>query len=390
MKSIHSNLARHFIVSCILFFLIIEPAFSFGKKIKVACLGNSVTYGYHLPHREIQSYPAQLQNLLGDNYLVKNFGHNGATLLKNGHNPYYKTPEFVEALEWRPDITIIHLGLNDTDPRDWPDYRGEFMADYSWLIDTLRKVNTAMKIYICMLTPIFSDHPRFKSGTRNWFWQIQKEIPQIAKANHITCIDLHKPLFDRPDLFPDNLHPTTEGATIIAKTVFQIITGDFGGFRLASIFEDHMVLQRDRVIPIYGVANVGEKVTLTFSKSRYTAKTGINGKWIIKLPPMHYGGPYSMVIQSNDNKIIIRDILIGDVWICSGQSNMDFPLKRAASGNSELSHMKNMKLLRLFHDKEIQETNDVAWDSLTLLKTNELKYFSGNWRTCIPGSVKDF
>ncbi len=67
--------------------------------IKVACIGNSVTYGYKINDRDSNSYPAQLQRLLGNKYEIKNFGHSGATLLKKGHNPYYKIKEFSDAIQ---------------------------------------------------------------------------------------------------------------------------------------------------------------------------------------------------------------------------------------------------------------------------------------------------
>src|SRR5687768_17289397 len=140
------------------------------SAIKVACIGNSVTFGFGQKYPHQTSYPAVLQNKLGLRYTVRNFGHSGATLLRQGHNPYFKTPEYKEVISYAPDIAVLDLGLNDTDPRNWPDYREEFAADYSWIIETLRKTNPNMQIFICRLTPVFADHPRFQSGTRDWFW----------------------------------------------------------------------------------------------------------------------------------------------------------------------------------------------------------------------------
>src|SRR5690606_9983655 len=120
-----------------------------NNKIKIACIGNSVTYGAGLKDPSTQSYPALLQQKMGADYDMRNFGRSGATLLRKGHNPYYKTKEFEEAVEFKPDVAVIHLGLNDTDPRNWNNYRNEFKGDYAWLIDTFRKVNPAVKIYIC-------------------------------------------------------------------------------------------------------------------------------------------------------------------------------------------------------------------------------------------------
>ena len=113
------------------FYFFYAEIFAQPSKIKVACIGNSVTYGYGLKDPATESYPAQLQNMLGGKYEVKNFGHSGATLLRKGHNPYFETKEFTGAINLIPDIAIIHLGLNDTDPRDWNNYSNDFRNDYS-------------------------------------------------------------------------------------------------------------------------------------------------------------------------------------------------------------------------------------------------------------------
>ena len=98
-------------------------AFAFmsqAQKIKVACVGNSVTYGYGIKNRETNCDPAQLQQMLGDAYEVENFGHSGATLLNKGYRPYTQQEAYQKALRFAGDYVIIHLGLNDTDPRAWP------------------------------------------------------------------------------------------------------------------------------------------------------------------------------------------------------------------------------------------------------------------------------
>lgn len=130
----------------------------------MACVGNSVTYGACLPERETQCYPARLQELLGNDYEVRNFGHSGATLLTKGHRPYVKQQVYSDALAYDADVVVIHLGLNDTDPRNWPDYRDYFVQDYVNLIGEFRRVNPDVEIYVCRMTPIFDSHPRFKSG----------------------------------------------------------------------------------------------------------------------------------------------------------------------------------------------------------------------------------
>jgi sialate O-acetylesterase len=102
--------------------------------------------------------------------------------------------------------------------------------------------------------------------------------------------------------------------------VFPSLTS-FSQVRLPQIIRDSMVLQRDAIITIWGWASPGEKVTVAFSGKRFSAAASAEGKWKMILPAMKAGGPYTMNI-SGKNKIVLKDILIGDVWFCSGQSNM--------------------------------------------------------------------
>jgi sialate O-acetylesterase len=359
-------------------------------RVKVACIGDSVTAGYLLTNAATESYPSQLQILMGEKYEVKNFGHSGATLLKKGSTPYFNTKECSDAIAYSPDIAIIHLGLNDTDPRNWPNYNEEFDADYAWLLDTLKKQNPAIKIYCCRLTPIFSEHPRFKSGTRDWYWQIQSHIPAIAKANHVGLIDLHEKLYPRPDLFPDALHPTKEGATILAETVYKNITQNYNALQLAAVFTDNMVLQRKQPIQIYGTANGGDAITVTFNRQKKNALADQYGKWKIIFPAMTKGGPYEMSVQSKETTIVLKNILIGDVWFCSGQSNMAFQLQNSENGKAEIKKAVANSTIRLFNAKAIRDTDETAWDAATLVKTNQLQFFSGSWSECDSISAKDF
>lgn len=365
-------------------------SFAQPSRIRVAAVGNSVTYGYGLENAKEASYPALLQKMLGESFTVQNFGHSGATLLKKGHNPYYKTKAFSDAIAFKPDIAVIHLGLNDTDPRNWPNYKDDFEPDYAWLIDTFKQSNPHIKIFICRLTPIFSGHPRFKSGTRDWFWQIQELIPGIATSNEVSLIDLHTPLYHRPDLFADNLHPDKEGTAIIAKTVYQHVSGDFGALKTASIFSDNMVLQRMQPIPVYGTANAGDKVEVTFQEKKLSTITDQNGRWKIVFPAMKHGGPYEMKVQSNDAAILFKNVLIGDVWLCSGQSNMEFPLKSAETGKEELNHLPVNSSLRLLKLNSLRATDNSAWDSIALVKTNQLQFFSGSWKNPDASAVENF
>lgn len=96
--------------------------------------------------------------------------------------------------------------------------------------------------------------------------------------------------------------------------------------KLPSVLSDGMVLQRERPIKIWGTADPGENVVVTFKKKKYMAVADENGKWLVTLPAMKAGGPYELTV----NEMTVKDILIGDVWLCSGQSNMELTVARVA------------------------------------------------------------
>ncbi|HVY75878.1 MAG TPA: sialate O-acetylesterase [Puia sp.] len=96
--------------------------------------------------------------------------------------------------------------------------------------------------------------------------------------------------------------------------------------RLPRLIRDSMVLQRDAKVNIWGWASPGEKIAVKFNGRTYKTKTGAEGKWMLQLQPTKAGGPYTMEIAGK-NKITLYDILVGDVWICSGQSNMVHQMK---------------------------------------------------------------
>ena len=121
--------------------------------------------------------------------------------------------------------------------------------------------------------------------------------------------------------------------------------------KLPKIFSSNMVLQRDRELKIWGWADANEKVTLTFNGQQLTTKTAKNGEWILLLKPMTYGGPFEMTVSGKKNNIALKNILIGDVWICSGQSNMEWLLKNVNNAPKEIAESSNPKL-RLFTVKK--------------------------------------
>ena len=363
------------------------------EKIKVACVGNSVTYGYGHKNPAETSYPTQLQQLLGEEYEVRNFGHSGATLLNKGHRPYTTLPEYKAALEFAPDIIVIHLGLNDTDPRNWPNYRDEFFGDYTGIIDSFRKAhpNGNPKIIVCRMTPIFHWHRRFKSGTRDWYWQIQEKIEEIAQHENLELVDLSRYLYSRPDLMPDALHPDAEGAAIIAKQVYSAITDDFGGLSLPAIYSDNMVIQQNKPFVVSGTADSDKEVVVSFGKQKIITKAAEDGNWKVMFTPMMADGEkYTIAVECGKEKIKFKNVVIGEVWLCSGQSNMAFMVKESSHKTQSLANIKD-KDIRLYDMKPRVFTDNVEWDSTSLAALNCHDYYVPTaWQLQDEENVSDF
>lgn len=390
------------------------------EKTRVACIGNSITYGMTLADPATESYPAQLQQMLGDGYEVGNFGKSGATLLRHGHRPYIAQEEWAKAKAFKGDIAVIHLGVNDTDPRNWPYYRDEFVSDYLALIDTLRKENPKCRIIIALLSPITHNHPRFESGTQQWQEEIQEDIKTVARVGKAQLIDFHKPLYAYPQLIPDAVHPNKEGATMLARTVYSAILGNYGGLQMPITYSDNMVLQRNRVLAIHGTANAGEKVTVNITRpdaakgkvqnggkrkkgeqprrvralktevQTATATADDNGCWQVTLRPQRAENNLTLTISTDEKQLVYNNVAFGEVWLCSGQSNMEFMLHEAATAKRDIPKAKNPSI-RFFDMKARWRTNPVEWDAAALDSINHLKYFADTkWTVCSPETAKDF
>ena len=188
----------------------------FSEQIRVACVGDSITYGAGIKDRKNMNYPKQLGKLLGKEYEVRNFGNSGSTMLKKGDKPDWKQKEFKAALEYAPNIVIIKLGTNDTKPQNWKN-GADYSVDYKAMISSFTKLSSKPKVYICLPVPVV----KARWGITNEI-VIKEIIPAIRKISDQTkseIIDLNTPFKGKNELIPDFVHPNGAGATIIARTV---------------------------------------------------------------------------------------------------------------------------------------------------------------------------
>jgi sialate O-acetylesterase len=173
-------------------------------------------------------------------------------------------------------------------------------------------------------------------------------------------------------------------ARLIVVSVF-ILTTLFSGFnttyaqvRLPQLISDGMVLQRDAKIKIWGWAQPGEKVVIKFAHKKYTTITNTNGEWAIESSAMKSGGPYIMDITAS-NHIVIKDILVGDVWFCAGQSNMVLPMDRVREKYPDEIAAANYPQIRNFFIPTVSDVSNVHADLPP-----------SKWLICNPENVLQF
>lgn len=179
---------------------------------RVACIGDSITQGSGA--EKGKSYPSQLQELLGKEWIVDNFGVSGRTLLKKGDYPYWKEKAYQKALGSKPDMVIIMLGTNDTKPQNWK-FESEFVADYRELITSFQKLPSKPQIFICRPCPVIGAG-NYGISDQNVREEI-KRVDKLARELKIEIIDMYAALQKTPELLPDRVHPNTAGAAAMAK-----------------------------------------------------------------------------------------------------------------------------------------------------------------------------
>lgn len=353
-------------------------------RVKVACMGNSITYGLTLPSPETQSYPALLANMLGNGYEVRNFGHPGATVLRKGHHPYTETSEFAAAIDYKPDIAVIHLGVNDTDPRSWSYHSAYFTEDYLYIINKLREANPDVRILIARLSPIRAIHPRFRSGTRIWRLEAQDLIERLAATHNLELIDFNEPLVNRQHLLHDGIHPNAEGSELLADEAYKGITGKYGPLRMAPVYSSGMVLPHSRYITLHGFSDAFAPIRLTVEGHHYRTQASNRGEWEITIPPLTPGKEYSISVTDNKDSLSITHVLAGVVFLASGQSNMTFTLAEDCDADKAIPACAD-SLLRFYAMLARYPTQNVQWSQEQIDTITRLDHFlPATWQAVNP------
>lgn len=201
----------------------------FPPPIRLACVGDSITYGHLIPDRERNSYPARLATLLGPDWQVGNFGRSGATALRQSPRPYRDQKECADALAFRPHIVLLQLGTNDTKRETWEAAGGRFVADYLALIRDFQSLDTRPRVIVCLPVPLFRDRGKEWDTDKLLHDQIIPLIREAAQRAHLPTIDLYAVFSDQSKLMPDGVHPNGPGADRMARAIHAALTGQTAG-----------------------------------------------------------------------------------------------------------------------------------------------------------------
>ncbi len=194
-------------------------------KIRVACVGDSITYG-PVPNRLINSWPGVLQRILGARYNVVNFGRSCATISKHGDVPYWNVKAFRAATAFNSNIVIIALGTNDSKPMNW-DHGKYFSRDTRDLILHFEHLKTHPKVFLWLPLPVLREYKPKHLTSISQYMIRNKVVPalrKVAAAMHVPVIDVYNAMARNKKYYDsDGIHPDVAGEKIIGQAIARVI-----------------------------------------------------------------------------------------------------------------------------------------------------------------------
>src|SRR5579871_6376766 len=165
------------------------------------------------------------------------------------------------------------------------------------------------------------------------------------------------------------------GLGVVLFGLYALGTPARAEVRLPKILSDHMVLQRDTAVPIWGWSSPGEEVNVTLAGQTKTTKAGADGKWRVQLEPLQAAGPHTLTVKGT-NTLTVEDVLVGEVWLASGQSNMEMTVRGARDFEKEqaAADLPQIRMFTVRHNPSREPQADC----------------SGSWHICSPGTVGAF
>lgn len=223
---ITAGLAAAVLLTALLFGAIeplhLPPRPKAGQK-RVACVGDSITYGCFVPGQPWNNYPRRLEKLLGKAYCVGNFGYSDRAAIKSADHPYTAERLYRHSLDFQPEIVLLMLGSNDTKKINWD--AAAYECDLSALIDSYLQLPSRPQLFLLLPPPVFP-------GGKKVLWRIQGEVLErellpicrrVAADKALPLVDVHADFVGREELFVEGCHPNARGARLLAETVYEAL-----------------------------------------------------------------------------------------------------------------------------------------------------------------------
>lgn len=260
-----------------------------SSPINIVCVGNSITEGYG-NSSSYMAWPAQMGRQLGGGYSVLNCGVSGTTMGRDTDASYWKTSRYAAAKAANPQVLIIALGTNDADPWRWDQWGGSFKADYLAMVNEFRANGRNPIIFCTLAPPIFP----VSSSRQNSYIEtkLMPLVREIAGEINAYLIDFHSTLKDKPELFPDNVHPSDDGASVLAGLAVKRL-------REVQTLQGFITVSEGTVVDsTTAVVSPGATVTLV-------PVSGKAGSWLWKGP----GG-----LSSTDRVVVLAGVQTGGTY----------------------------------------------------------------------------
>jgi|GEM_PF-1251677 len=279
---------------------ILVPQQGMAQKQKVSCVGNSITYGYGLTNPSTQSYPAQMQALLGATaWSVGNFGVSARTMLKKGDLPYWNEQSFTNSKTYLPDFVMIELGTNDAKTWNWNNRGNEFVSNYKEMIQIFRNLSSKPDVWIGLIPP--GEHVSWAIYQNIVRDSVNSRIKQVALESGAGLIDIfdafegNSSKWYSPTYFQsDSIHPTTAGAAIIAQKV-----------------RDMLLMSKPVVTVANGIVSVPDGVGFQWYLNGVPVGVGNGGK--LKEMNATVSGKYKVSIKlsaANETRIVSQELYV--------------------------------------------------------------------------------
>ena len=353
-----------------------------NKGERIVFLGDSITQAGARGDGYIRQVEAVLKRTHPDH---------GITIIGAGISGH-KVPDCQQRLQRdviskNPTLVFIYIGINDV--WHWNKNKGTTKEDFdAGLREMIAKIKAAgARVILCTPTVIGE-----KTDGSNRFDKMLDEYSDISRKvaadTGSGMLDLRREFMahlkavnqanrDRNVLTTDSVHLNAAGNTKVAELMLGALGVEMPELRVPSIFTNHMVLQRNQPVVVWGRAREGSKVSVTLGRESAVTEASDTGEWQVALQAREASStPVAMTVSSGDETEQISDILVGDVWIGSGQSNMEWPLASTQGGQEYIS-AANHPLVRLFHVPKVQ-ANAPAGD------------INAAWKECTPANVPRF